>query len=142
MKKIVLIVLILGLISCYSKVKESKTNNLAYFNENKEVLTIKSIDSFTSSKVVYVIKAFDYKNKLFKIVSIKNEDSIVFKDNPKEIEVGKTYSFELYSVFSGISLGTPLKSYTVYNVNISIEPENSIDDLYNTPNLNGLNLIP
>ncbi|SEO96772.1 hypothetical protein SAMN05444671_3855 [Flavobacterium sp. CF108] len=140
MKKIIVISLILVLISCYSKVKMIE-NKVSLPNLNAEVLTIKSIDSFNSSKV-YVIKAFNNQNKLFKIVSIKNEDGIEFKDNHKEIEVSKTYSFELYSVFSGISLGIPLKTYTVCNVDISIEPENSIDDLYNTPNLNGLNLIP
>jgi hypothetical protein len=140
MKKIIVISLILVLISCYSKVKTVE-NKVSLPNLNTEILTIKSIDSFNSSKI-YVIKAFDNKNKLFKIVSIKSEDSIKLKNTYKKIEIGKIYSFELYSVFSGISLGNHLTTYTVYDVSVSIEPENSIDDLYNTPNLNGLDFIP
>jgi len=142
MKKIIPIVLALSLLMCSSKEKLIKKNNPSLnLNSNKEILTIKSIDSFNSSKV-YVIKALNNKNKLFKIISTRNEDNKEIRLNCNHIKIGQKYSFELFSVFSGISLGNHLTTYTIYDVDISIEPENSIDDLYNTYNLDGLCPIP
>lgn len=110
-------------------------NNSAMAKQNE--LLILSIEKIESTNI-YIIRAIDDDCNLFKIISIE-ENCDCFNN---EIKIDSTYSLNLFSVFSGISLGNSPSKYTIYGTTIETEPENGYFDLYNSPNLKGLCIMP
>lgn len=94
---------------------------------------------------VYSIYAMDKKGNKFKILTYFDKQNI---KGHKIIKKGKWYKFNLdlyfrgwYSRFKNEVLYSKTRECVYHGHVIYIEPENSITDLYVTPNLNGLYYI-
>ena len=102
-----------------------------------EIRVVKIDKVVGEGKFIYLLRVKDKSGKLYKIISYKDEIDC----HLSTIKTNETYHFDLVSAFVNISVGSPLKSITVYGVTFSTEPKNGITDLHHAKNLNGLCLL-
>ncbi len=127
---------------CHKIAKQSVSTNNIDSDLNTNLYKIEKIDSLSQFYVIYSSKGI----QRFKILSnISNEDSLL----PK-IKLGSRYDLTLFSILKDVRINN-VRLPTFHKVdcvglndslNICIEPQNFIYDIYRTKNLKGLYYFP
>lgn len=123
--------------SCNAK-QELTSSDLQFSSEN-----CYTVDQIKCEKNIYIIYA-SKNNKPYKILSRRK--SPIFRSRQVKIQCGGTYCLQLDSLMPRVILGIKMMppggggptGIEFYGIDVFIEPEKKIGDLFEANNLNGL----